>query len=220
MTELNNILITIPLKNLNFTKTRLNKLLSLNERKKLTTFLLLQLINKIENLKKDINKIIDIALITSNDIVTSFLTENKILIISDNGSKSLSESLGIAKKFAIEKQYKALCFFPSDLENPNEKDLRKFIFPDINFNELRICPSNNFGTNALLISPIIDFEFKFGKNSFHKHIEIARKLKLETTILKLDSLSFDIDQPEDFEKAWFSMKTIINSNFPELIMEN
>ena len=213
----NNLLIAIPVKNLRFTKTRLGKVLSLSNRIKLTNFLLFQLINKIDNLKKEFNKSVNIALITSNKVSADFIDQNNIIIISDNGSKSLSEAVGIARDFATKKKYKALCFFPSDLENPLEKDLKKFISPPYHLNEMRICPSNNFGTNALLISLLNNFEFKFGTSSFNKHIDNGAQLKLETTILKLDSLTFDIDEPKDLKQAWFNMNYISKINTPSII---
>ena len=213
----NNLLIAIPVKNLRFTKTRLGKVLSLSNRIKLTNFLLFQLINKIDNLKKEFNKSVNIALITSNKVSADFIDQNNIIIISDNGSKSLSEAVGIARDFATKKKYKALCFFPSDLENPLEKDLKKFISPPYHLNEMRICPSNNFGTNALLISLLNNFEFKFGTSSFNKHIDNGAQLKLETTILKLDSLTFDIDEPKDLKQAWFNMNYLSKINTPSII---
>ena len=213
----NNLLIAIPVKNLRFTKTRLGKVLSLSNRIKLTNFLLFQLINKIDNLKKEFNKSVNIALITSNKVSADFIDQNNIIIISDNGSKSLSEAVGIARDFATKKKYKALCFFPSDLENPLEKDLKKFISPPYHLNEMRICPSNNFGTNALLISLLNNFEFKFGTSSFNKHIDNGAQLKLETSILKLDSLTFDIDEPKDLKQAWFNMNYISKINTPSII---
>ena len=82
---------------------------------------------------------------------------------------------------------------------------------------MRICPSENFGTNALLISLPNDFEFKFGKNSFHKHIKVGSKLKLEKNIFRLDSLTFDIDEPKDLTQAWFSMNHISKINTPKII---
>jgi 2-phospho-L-lactate guanylyltransferase len=218
MTKLeNNLLIAIPVKNLRFTKTRLSKVLSLGFRIKLTNFLLSQLINKIDNLKKDLNKTINIALITSNKVSAKFIDQNNNIIISDNGAKSLSEAVEIARDYASKKKFKALCFLPSDLENPLEKDLKKFMSPPYNSNEMRICPSNSFGTNALLISLLNNFEFKFGISSFHKHIAIGSKLKLQTTILKLDSLTFDIDEPKDLKQAWFNMNDISKINTPSII---
>ena len=69
MTELdNNLLITIPIKNLKYTKSRLGEILSLNQRIKITNFLLFQLISKINNLKKHFDRVINIALITSNKV--------------------------------------------------------------------------------------------------------------------------------------------------------
>ena len=218
MTELdNNLLITIPIKNLKYTKSRLGEILSLNQRIKITNFLLFQLISKINNLKKHFDRVINIALITSNKVSADFIDQNNIIIISDNGSKSLSEAVGIARDFATKKKYKALCFFPSDLENPLEEDLKKFISPPYHLNEMRICPSNNFGTNALLISLLNNFEFKFGTSSFNKHIDNGAQLKLETTILKLDSLTFDIDEPKDLKQAWFNMNYISKINTPSII---
>ena len=74
-----------------------------------------------------------------------------------------------------------------------------FFFP-LESNNMVICPSRDLGTNALLISPPDGITFYYGKDSFQKHLEIANRNKIKTTVLKLKSLTFDIDVMEDLQE--------------------
>ena len=69
------------------------------------------------------------TLTSSNALSVSaeFINQNNNIIISDNGVQSLSEAIEIARDYASKKKFKALCFLPSDLENPLEKDLKKYL---------------------------------------------------------------------------------------------
>jgi 2-phospho-L-lactate guanylyltransferase len=63
---------------------------------------------------------------------------------------------------------------------------------------LVIVPSTDgTGTNALVRTPPDVIESRFGPGSFRAHLEQARTKDVETGVLRLPGLMFDIDTPED-----------------------
>ena len=63
-----------------------------------------------------------------------------------------------------------------------------------------ICPSADFGTNALFLSLPTRLNFKFGPNSFFEHQKEAKKISIRSIIAPVDSLKDDLDTGKDLEK--------------------
>lgn len=59
------------------------------------------------------------------------------------------------------------------------------------------------GTNALYVAPPDALGFRFGGDSFQAHLAAARKAGLDTEIVTLPNLAFDIDTPDDY-REWRS----------------
>ena len=62
------------------------------------------------------------------------------------------------------------------------------------------------GTNALCLISIQPFQFQFGPDSQHLHLQEARRLGLAPQIVRLPGLELDIDSPADLnllgEQQW------------------
>ena len=67
-------------------------------------------------------------------------------------------------------------------------------------NSMVICPSTDFGTNALYLSLPTRLNFKFGPNSFFEHQKEAKKISMTSIIAPLNSLKDDLDTGKDLEK--------------------
>ena len=195
------LLIIVPIKKLDNVKSRLSQILSLEERITLTNFLLYELINKLIKIKT-INKHlkIEIAIVTRNKIIESFAKRHKIQIINDADTKSLSAAMNIAAEWALKFHFKCICIFLGDLANPTLEDIQKFIQPPFLSNEIRLCPSHDYGTNALFISPPKAIKFSYGRKSFYKHYISAIKSKLKISILPIQSLRNDIDDSSNLNE--------------------
>jgi len=205
--EKNNLLVVIPIKELSNVKSRLSKVLSLEDRITLTNFLICELIAKLLKIKNKSKSIkIDIAIVTRNSIIESFVKKNKIKINDDTGTKSLSGAINLASKWALKMKFNSLCILLGDLANPSIKDINNFLNNPFITNEIRLCPSNDFGTNALLISPPNAIKFSYGRKSFFKHYINAIKSKLKISILKFESLRNDIDNPNNLNEFIFEGK--------------
>ena len=55
------------------------------------------------------------------------------------------------------------------------------------------------GSNAVLLSPPLVMQLRFGDDSYLPHLAAARALGIEPTIVRLPGIALDIDQPEDLQ---------------------
>ena len=190
-------LIIVPINGFSVAKSRLRKSFSLDAINKLVIKLSTQLLDRVEELLVEFKSIYDLAILTECNKVKSLYKNRNILYISPQKKGTLSEKVSFAERWAVKKNYKSICILPSDLANPTLEDLRDIIFFPIKENMMVICSSYNNGTNALHITIPTNFKFSYGLNSFKKHLIIAKKNKIKTKILQLNSIQLDVDNEKD-----------------------
>ena len=66
---------------------------------------------------------------------------------------------------------------------------------------LAFVPSKNgTGTNAILMQSPNMIKLRFGKGSFRKHCELARKRRLDFRIVRIHGVAFDVDDEQDLDE--------------------
>ena len=190
-------LIIVPINEFSVAKSRLRKSFSRDAINKLVIKLSSQLLDRVEALLVEFKSIYDLAILTECNKVKSLYKSRNILYISPQKKGTLSEKVSFAERWAVKKNYKTICILPSDLANPTFEDLRDIIFFPMEENMMVICSSYNNGTNALHITIPTNLKFSYGLNSFKKHLTIAKKNKIKTKILHLNSIQLDVDNEKD-----------------------
>ena len=190
-------LIIVPINEISVAKSRLRKSFSQEAINKLVFKLSSQLLDRVEVLLVKFKSCYDLAILTECNKVKSLYKSRNILYISPQKKGTLSEKVSFAERWAVKKNYKTICILPSDLANPTLEDLRDIIFFPMEENMMVICPSYNNGTNALHITIPTNLKFSYGLNSFKKHLTIAKKNKIKTKILYLNSIQLDVDNEKD-----------------------
>ena len=190
-------LIIVPINEFSVAKSRLRKSFSRDAINKLVIKLSSQLLDRVESLLVEFKSVYDLAILTECNKVKSLYKSRNILYISPQKKGTLSEKVSFAERWAVKKNYKTICILPSDLANPTLEDLRDIIFFPMEENMMVICSSYNNGTNALHITIPTNLKFSYGLNSFKKHLTIAKKNKIKTKILHLNSIQLDVDNEKD-----------------------
>ena len=190
-------LIIVPINEFSVAKSRLRKSFSQDAINKLVIKLSSQLLDRVESLLVEFKNIYDLAILTECNKVKSLYKSRNILYISPQKKGTLSEKVSFAERWAVKKNYKTICILPSDLANPTLEDLRDIIFFPMEENMMVICSSYNNGTNALHVTLPTNLKFSYGLNSFKKHLTIAKKNKIKTKILHLNSIQLDVDNEKD-----------------------
>ena len=188
------------MKQLSDAKSRLKRNIEDKLRVNVAKKLLDQTLSRITRAIEKCKETYKLSVLTECDEVRSFVEKKDISVITSSIKNELSEALFFGVKWAKSNGFSSACIIPADLGDPSTEELKKFILFPLKSNNMVICPSRDLGTNALLISPPDGITFYYGKDSFQKHIEIANRNKIKTTVLKLKSLTFDIDAMEDLQE--------------------
>ncbi len=69
------------------------------------------------------------------------------------------------------------------------------------FDGVTLVPDRrNDGTNVIRVHVDYGFRFSYGIGSFNRHLRECRRLRLPTRVLRVPSLTLDIDLPEDLHR--------------------
>jgi len=184
----------VPVKPLSLGKSRLSSVMSDEERIKLN-------INLLEHTLKTLSEIPEIGqvLVVSRDAnVISLAREFGVKTILENGSPHLNSALMRATLFAKQHTIRGVLILPADLPLVSKSDVSSIIKMAENPPLVVISPDRREdGTNALLILPAGLIEYDFGPGSFTRHCVRAKQAGARLEIVKLSSLAFDLDIPDD-----------------------
>ncbi|NPV76771.1 MAG: 2-phospho-L-lactate guanylyltransferase [Anaerolineae bacterium] len=203
----------VPVKPFDEGKTRLSSVLSKDERSNLNLNLFINTLQVLYEVAQ-ITKVI----VTSRDpFALSIADRYGATALKEEGS-TLNQALENATKVALQETISRILIIPTDLPLLSASDLKLFISLSPTEKGIGIAPDRRCeGTNLLLTTPPGVILYKFGANSFNRHIEQAVGKGLAVGTIHLPNLGLDLDLPEDLEflktsvcltKAWNS--SIIN----------
>lgn len=184
----------VPVKPLRLGKSRLKDVISDDDRLKLN-------IKLFENTLKTLVQLPEIGqvLVVSRDAnVLSIARDLGAKTILENGAPQLNIALMRATVFARQHAIRGVLILPADLPLISKDDISTLINLADKPPIVVISPDRREdGTNALLISPAGLIEYDFGPGSFKRHCQRAKLAGVKLEIIKLPSLTFDLDIPED-----------------------
>ena len=189
-------LIVVPMKNLSASKTRLAGTLSNSARNKLVRLLYektLKFLIPIAAVEK-----IEIAVVTKCKYAKTIAKELDVQIIEEPSNLGLSDAIFHSAITAKAMGFERLCVIPADLAAPLASDLIAMLNSEA---PVTICPSSDLGTNALVVSPPDAIPFRYGSRSSLSHLHEATEKGIKTRVMKLDSLTFDIDTNKCLARA-------------------
>ena len=194
--------ILIPMTSLNEGKTRFSNLLSPIKREKLTKLLFTQLFKKLQSLKNQFPLIFsDILVITPCEEVEKISKDFHVHVLKEQSLNGLNSAVNKGMCWSSENLYDSCLILPGDIIDPETEDIKKILEMGKKLKDsMVICPSTDFGTNALFLSLPTRLNFKFGPNSFYEHQKEAKKISIRSIIAPVDSLKDDLDTGKDLEK--------------------
>lgn len=189
-------LIVVPMKDLSASKTRLSGMLSNSARTRLVSLLYQKTLNfliPVAALEK-----VEIAVVTNCKYAKNIAKKLGVQIIEEPSNLGLSDAILHSAITAKAMGFERLCIIPADLAAPLESDLIAMLNSKA---AVTICPSNDLGTNALVVSPPDVIPFRYGSKSSLSHLQEANQKGIRARIMKLDSLTFDIDTNKCLARA-------------------
>ncbi len=113
----------------------------------------------------------------------------------------LNRALEQATRVARANGLTAVLVVPADLPNLAVRDIQSIVEQGRRAPCLVLAPARrDGGTNALLVNPAGLIHYAFGEASFDEHCRRARVAGARVEIYRSESVEFDLDSPEDWEK--------------------
>ena len=194
------LLVAIPMKDPARAKTRLGVALTASQRAGLAIALFLNVVKCVRRTRKHVgHRKIDVAVISSSATYRDLAKSYHLKWIDDEGALSLSAAVEHAAKMAHDEGYGSLCILPGDLADPSISDLVQLLNHAVGDANGVICPSGDFGTNALMVPLPSAISFRYGERSFHHHYRSIMDAGLLPVVLPLTSLRRDVDTVKDLD---------------------
>lgn len=186
----------VPVKSLRTGKSRLSGVLTDEERSALNQDLLIKTLVCL----KTIQNIDQILVISYDPEALSKARELDVMTVQEGSKTNINNALRRATVAARAYNASKAIIIPADLPFINKEEVEDFLAQEGEPPEIIISSDRHSeGTNALFINPIGILEYNFGPWSFRKHIEQAERKKIKVKIKNMESLTFDLDVPEDLE---------------------
>lgn len=189
-------LVLVPMKDPAASKTRLAGRLKSGERQRLSQHLFRQTLLMLRQAQRLAE--FDIAVVTGSGKAQRIADQHWVIVEPEDAG--LNGALEHAAGVAMRSGYRRLCVLPADLAAPVATDVAAFLLEQEGV-DLRLCPSWDGGTNALLVSLPCGFEFAYGRGSARRHFERATAAGLVARFEAFHSLRFDIDTRDCLDQA-------------------
>ena len=199
------MLVLIPMKDPADAKSRLSPALSEAERSRLALLLFSTVVRRIQqavlSLKEDGREQggIDVAVVSNSEEIGTLAAELDIGHIAEQNDAGLNGAVSEAAKTACHLGYDRLCILPGDLADPSRGDIARLLSYPVDGQTVALCPSQDLGTNALVVPLPCPIAFSFGPDSFTRHFSLAADAGLMPVILPLKSLRRDVDTLADLD---------------------
>lgn len=195
--------IVIPMKNPECSKTRLAKVLSPSERKLLALYLFEKNLSFFQQMYPQHNLLVVTESQEIQQIAEGYGAE--VLIEAQREKQheqsGLNAAVSQAARYNAERGFDSQLVIPGDIQALDLGEMETLLNHRVSERSVIVCPSYDGGTNAIMTTPPDVMPFCFGPNSSRKHLLAAFEAGLHTRRVFLESLSHDIDRPEDLSRV-------------------
>ncbi|MFW9914871.1 MAG: NTP transferase domain-containing protein [Candidatus Thorarchaeota archaeon] len=204
-----NIGCVIPIRGINSGKQRLRKSLPSFKHAQISSLISL-ILGRTFNLCSDYFKPVWIMTKNPTDILNQ-LQKKPSRVIQDP-SEDLNESLSsVAKEMASNTN--AMAVITPDLPLLQSDDIKRLL-KYFNGQNCIIAPSKDVGTSGLIVplntvSPISDFGFQFGAQSFSKHLQAFSTASLTYQVIHSRGFLWDLDNIDDIREIFQEQKHLL-----------
>ena len=182
----------VPVNVLHKSKARLAPILTRLERERLSVSMLEDVLSALTRARH----VGSVTLVSADRGVSAIARRFGASFLWEGRRRGLNKGVNLAITRAEETGTSAVMVVHADLPllKPIEIDAfleRSYACP------VGLTPSKDGGTNALLLRPPRIIKPGFGKNSYRRHLNLARRKKVPCKVLAISGIQFDVDGPED-----------------------
>ena len=187
------VIAVIPMKPLADSKTRLKRLLTVEQRADLVLGMLRRAIVVLQAAS------VGILWVVGGDRRVRDLARNSAAVWLEDAGRNLNDTLGRAVE-QVFREGKSVLYVPGDLPFLKASDVHSMIHASQRSSNLILAPARrDGGTNSILVPHGLAFRPNLGRRSFARHLSQAAKLGLPVAICSSPGLGLDLDTPDDLE---------------------
>ncbi len=184
----------VPVKPLSKSKSRLSNVLSNEDRFALMREMFLHVMT----ILRDIPTLDKILVVSKDPMVLELAETFKAQTFTKEKPSNLNGAVSRGAEFAWRNGAESIVVLPADLARLESRSVEALLDTPA---RVAICPDERFdGTNALLLRNLPDFNFRYGDESFEKHLGEAARLKTVAQVVYAPSIEFDLDTPADLRR--------------------
>ncbi len=184
----------VPVKPLHRGKSRLSTVLSVTERAELTQHMFRHVVTTLQA----VDGIDEILVVSRDEDIVDAAVALNTRVYSEEDPMNLNAALTASAEYAWKSGVKTILVIPSDLGLLTSDGVQSLMAQD---GRVAICPDDKFdGTNALLVRDLHRFQFRYGEQSFMKHLQEASLNGHTAQVVYDDSIEFDLDTPADWQR--------------------
>ncbi|MDA2938201.1 2-phospho-L-lactate guanylyltransferase [Acidobacteria bacterium AH-259-A15] len=186
--------VLLPVKDPVHAKQRLANYLSPGERQELDWAML----QDVSRALRAATKPDRIVVVTCSKSVLRHAVDNGWQVIEEKEQISESQSVDVSSQLLLREGASVLLCLPGDIPLLDPKDVDLLLSFESEPGSAVIVPSRDgTGTNALLRTPPDAFSSRFGKNSFFRHQQEARRRGVKLRVTENPRISLDLDELSD-----------------------
>ena len=183
----------VPVNALNVSKARLASALTAEYRRSLSVAMLRDVLQALRRVRR-INRI---TVVSSDRSVGRIARAMSAHFLWEGKRRGLNKGLRLALSDATRRGASATLILPSDLPLITPSEIVRFLRLSDGCSVALTPSKDGDGTNALLLRPPNVIGPSYGKDSFARHMAIARRKGCSPRVVKSKRISVDVDEPTD-----------------------
>lgn len=194
--------VIIPIKKFTNSKQRLSSILTIDQRRKLSQCMLLDICDILISSKC----FAQILIVSSEDEIHKYKNDIDITFLKEKYDKGVNHAVESGNKYFIDRNFESTIVIPGDIPLINEESIKEFVNNTAD-NEVVISPSiNKNGTNMLFRKPPDIIKTAYDENSYFNHLDRIEKKNLRYLVFEDISVMLDLDEPDDVNKIFNKLR--------------
>jgi 2-phospho-L-lactate guanylyltransferase len=184
----------IPVKELTGAKQRLAAFLSPEERHRLATAMLEDVLAALAGA----TRLAGIALVTLDPHATAIARQHGWRVIAEGARDGHTGSVDAGRRLLAAEGAAGILTLPIDIPAATAAEIDATLAAHPAAPAFTIVPAHDeMGSNTIILSPPLAVKLRFGDNSYLPHLDAARAAGLEPMIARHPGIAMDIDHPAD-----------------------
>ena len=188
----------IPVKELDGAKQRLAGLLSPAQRRALIEVMVREVLSAVVGTRG----LAGIMVVTLDPVITALATQLGARVVTDGARDGHTGSVTAGLRLLAREGRGGMITLPGDIPAATSAEidavLAAHLGGPLSGPSFTISPAHDdLGSNAVICSPPNSVPLRFGENSYFPHLEAARRVGIEPTVIRQPGIAMDIDHPVD-----------------------